>query len=162
MDLPGSAALWFLLAAVPAGLATVWSDLRHMKIPNRVTDALLAAFVPLGFLALPWQDALWHWTHPAVMLALGLGFHALRLFGAGDIKFLIAASPYVALRDLGTVMLILSACLLAGFALHRGARALGAARLTPGWRSWHDRKRFPMGIALGPALVIYLSLAAMG
>lgn len=162
MTLPASAALLFLIAALPLGLAAMWTDVTRMKIPNWVTDALLAAFIPLGFLALPWQDAAWQWLHPVVMLGIGLILHSLRVMGGGDIKFLVAASPYVLRPDLMLVGLILCVALLVGFALHRLARHSPLARATPDWVSWRERGRYPMGLSLGPTLIAYLALAAMG
>jgi prepilin peptidase CpaA len=34
-------------------------------------------------------------------------------------------------------------------------------RLAPDWQSWHTGKKFPMGLALGGTLAIYLSLGAL-
>lgn len=162
MTLPASAALIFLIAALPLGLAAVWTDVTRMKIPNRVTDALLIAFLPLGLIALPWQEAAWQLLNPAVMLAIGLLLHSLRVMGGGDVKFLIAASPYIMRPDLMTVGLILCVALLAGFALHRLARHSPLARATPHWASWGETRRYPMGLSLGPTLIVYLSIAATG
>lgn len=162
MSLPPEAALIFLGPVAILCALTVWTDLSRMKIPNWITDLLLLAFLPLGFLALPWQDALWQWLHPLAMFALGLGLHAIRAIGAGDIKFLMAASPYIMRPDLGRVMMLLAACLLIGALLHRAARATIGPKLAPGWESWKQRKRYPMGLSLGPALVLYLAFAAAG
>lgn len=162
MALPASAALIFLIAALPLGLAAVWTDITRMKIPNWVTDALLLAFIPLGLLALPWQVAAWQLLNPVFMLALGLLLHSLRVIGGGDIKFLIAASPFVMRPDLGFVAILLCVALLIGFAIHRLARRSPLARVTPHWASWHDAKRYPMGLSLGPTLIAYLVMAATG
>ena len=40
-------------------------------------------------------------------------------------------------------------------------RLLGRGRLAPDWESWDRTRDFPMGLALGPALVIYLGLGAL-
>lgn len=160
MELQASSALIFLpFVAVLCAIA-VWTDLTRMKIPNRITDLLLLGFIPLGLWAFPWGSFLWQMVHPAVMLLLGLGLHSLRAMGAGDIKFLIAASPYVMLGDIGLMMMILAASLLLGAALHRLSRATIGPRIAPGWQSWKAGKRYPMGLSLGPALVFYLALAA--
>lgn len=160
MILSSSAALIYLLAAVPLGLLTVWTDLSRMKIPNRITDALLVLFIPLGLIALPFDQFLWQLLNPVVMFAIGLAIHAARLMGAGDVKFLIAASPYVMVGDLGLVFPLLAMTMIAALVLHRVARATIGPRLAPNWQSWKERKRFPLGLALGPCFITYLVLAA--
>lgn len=162
MTLPSFAALVFLPVVTPLCLALVWTDLSRMKIPNWITDALLVAFVPLALIALPWQVALWQLAHPAVMFALGIILYSLRLYGGGDVKFLIAASPYVMLNDVAFVLVLLAAFLLAGFALHRAVRASPLRRLAPDWVSWGAQGKYPMGLSLGPTLITYLILAATG
>lgn len=162
MSLPATAALWYLPVLVPLCLAAMWTDLTRMKIPNRINDVMLLTFIPLGFIALPWETALWQWLNPAVMLVIGLGLHALRAMGGGDLKFMIAASPYVMRPDLGRMMVLLAVFLLIGFALHRLARMSPLRRMTPDWASWSATGRYPMGLSLGPALIAYLILSATG
>lgn len=160
MSLPPDAALWFLVAAIPLGMATVWTDLSRMKIPNWITDALLLSFIPLGLIALPWVDMLWQLVNPLVMLALGIVLHIARLMGGGDVKFLIAASPYVMVNDIWFVFFLLSLFMLTAFLIHRTARSTFGPRWAPDWQSWKEDKRFPLGFALGPTLIAYLALAA--
>jgi prepilin peptidase CpaA len=50
--------------------------------------------------------------------------------------------------------------LLAGLIVHRVARASPLRNLAPGWASWQAKGKFPMGLALGPTLALYLGLAA--
>lgn len=161
MELPAHAAMLYLIVVVPLCAATVYLDLSRMKIPNWVTDSLLLAFIPLGLIALPFTAFLWQLANPAVMFALALVFHALRLFGGGDSKFLIAASPYVMLGDISFVLMLLAACLLGGFVVHRLIRDSALSRQTEGWISWMDKHRFPMGFSLAPCLVGYLIAAVM-
>lgn len=162
MALAADAAWWFMLVHLPLGLATIWTDLSQMKIPNWITDTMLVAFLPLGLIALPWADALWQLAHPAVLLGLGLLAHALRLVGAGDIKYIVAASPYVMRADWFAVLLILSFFMVVGFVVHRLARRSPLRALAPEWQSWHQTGRFPLGFALAPAMLAYLALAATG
>lgn len=162
MTLTPTTALVFLPVIVPLCLVLVWTDLSRMKIPNWITDTLLVAFIPLALIAFPWQVALWQLAHPAVMFALGIILYSLRLYGGGDVKFLIAASPYVMLGDLGFVLILLAAFLLAGFALHRIVRASPLRQLAPDWVSWTAKGKYPMGLSLGPTLITYLLIAAMG
>ena len=102
------------------------------------------------------------WLQVAVVLLAGIALNAAGLMGAGDAKFAAAMAAYVAPSDAAPFLYLLSAALVVSFALHRGLRAVPAVRAAaPGWESW-GRREFPMGLALGPALVGYLALSAAG
>ncbi|MGR3461958.1 MAG: prepilin peptidase [Roseovarius sp.] len=160
-DTPAMAALWFLVFTTPICLWVAWSDLRSMKIPNKAVIALVCVYLAVGIAVLPLPDYLWRLSHLAILLLAGIAANAAGLMGAGDAKFIAAAGPFVALGDASAVMLLLAGVLLAAFATHRLARISPLRRLAPGWASWHSGRRFPMGLALGPALALYLALAAL-
>ncbi|MCC7319821.1 MAG: prepilin peptidase [Rubellimicrobium sp.] len=170
MDIPAEQALWFLILTLPSCLWAAWSDMRAMKIPNRATDLMLAIYLIAGAAlvlwgsdpAWGWTDYLWRLVHFAVVLALGMALTAARLMGAGDAKFLAAAAPFVAVGDLGVVVMLYLATLLVTFVLHRIARASPLRTLAPGWESWKPGKRFPMGLAFGVTLPLYFLLAVLG
>ena len=157
--LSAQAAGWFLAAALPISLWVAWSDLRSMKIPNASVYALLASFAVIGIFVLPFPQYLWHWAHFAIMLALGVILWAARAMGAGDSKFIAAAAPMVAVADVQLMILILSASVLSGVAVHRLAKISPLRRLTPDWVSWSPEKgkKFPLGFPLGMSLVFYLT-----
>lgn len=160
-DTPATAALWFLPFVAPICLWVAWSDLSSMKILNKAVVALVCVYLVVGIAVLPLPDYLWRLSHLAVLLVVGIGANAAGLMGAGDAKFIAAAAPFVALGDASVVMLILAGVLIAAYVTHRLARISPLRRLAPDWASWHSGKRFPMGLALGPALAIYLALAAI-
>ena len=160
MGTSAQTALWFLPAVVPISLWVAWSDLATMKIPNKANLALLVAFVILGFFALPFDDYLWRYVHVVVALVAGMALNAAGALGAGDAKYITAAAPFVALSDLSTVAILLGACLLVGFALHRLARVSPIRTLVPDWKSWEEVRRFPMGFPLAATMIIYLVIAA--
>ena len=161
--LPPSAALWFLLPAAPICLWAAWSDLATMKIPNRAVLALAGVFAVVGLFVLPLPDYAWRWVALAVVLLAGFVLSSLGLLGAGDAKFAAAMAPFVALPDAGRFLMLLAAVTIAAFVLHRTARAMPAVRArTDHWVSWTRGRQFPMGLALGPALIFYLALAAAG
>lgn len=155
------AALWFLVFATPVAAWVVWSDLSRMRIPNKAVIALIAIFAVVGLLVLPLPVWGWSWVNFAVVLAVGFVLSLSGGFGAGDAKFAAAMAPFVALGDLRLFLVLLAAVVLAGFIAHRLLRLIPAVRsATPQWESW-QRREFPMGLALGPALVFYLGLAAV-
>ncbi len=149
-------ALWFLPFITPIALWVAWSDMARMKIPNKAVGALLLVFMLVGLVALPFDIWKWRLVHFLVVLGIGFVVSSLGLVGAGDAKFAAAMAPFVALEDLAFFFYLMAATLLAAFVIHRALRRMGAVRRTfPDWESWEHRD-FPMGLALGPALVFYL------
>jgi prepilin peptidase CpaA len=161
MTQSAQAALWLLIFATPVALYVAWSDLRAMRIPNIAVLALLGVYAVVGLFVLPWQDWAWSWLHFAVVLVIGFVLSLTGSFGAGDAKFAAAMAPFVALGDLRMFLVLLSAVVIAALIVHRLARAIPPIRrATPDWASW-ERKEFPFGIALAPALIFYLFLASI-
>lgn len=161
LALPASAALWFLPFVIPIGIWVAWNDMAFMKIPNKAVMALFFVFLIIGPLALPLNVWAWQWIHLLVVLAIGFVLNMGGVLGAGDAKFAAAAAPFVFLADAIALLYLFAAILLAAFVTHRLARALPAIRQrTETWVSWGHTK-FPMGLALGPALIFYLVLAAL-
>lgn len=153
-------ALWFLPLAVPVALFVAYSDLSQMRIPNKAVLALVAVFAVTGLFALPLAEYGWRWVHLAVVLAIGFGMTMLGMAGGGDSKFAAAMAPFVALGDVRLFLALFAACILVAFVLHRTLRAIPLVRrATPDWQSWTHRK-FPMGLALSGALIVYLGLVA--
>ncbi|WP_240758240.1 prepilin peptidase [Palleronia sediminis] len=159
---PDRAALWLLPLVAPVCLWVAWTDLTEMKIRNLAVAILLAIYALVGPLVLPFEFWAWGWLNFAVILLFGFFANMIGGLGAGDAKFMAAAAPFIAVRDTMPVLMILSVMLLASFALHRAARGLGVGRrVGSGWVSWTS-PRFPMGLALGPTLIVYLWLCALG
>ena len=155
------AALWFLVCATPIALYAAWSDLKSMRIPNLAVLALLGVFLVVGFLTLPAPAWSWAWLHFAGVLVVGFVLSLTGSFGAGDAKFAAAMAPFVSLGDLRLFLVLMAFMTLGVFITHRTMRAIPAIRrATPGWASW-ERKEFPFGLALGPALISYLALASI-
>ena len=161
MEITNSAALWFLPFALPLCAYTIYTDLAFMRITNVTVIALAAVFVLIGPIALPFDSYLWHLLAMVVALVVGIFMNAGGLMGAGDAKFIAAAAPFVALGDAATLAFIFAATLLGAFVTHRAIMYSPLRRLAPDWQSWHTGKKFPMGLALGGTLAIYLSLGAL-
>ncbi|MEM5521965.1 prepilin peptidase [Sulfitobacter sp. AS59] len=160
MSITVYAALWFLPFVVPLCLYAAYTDMASMRITNPTVLALAAVFVVIGPIALPFETYLWHLLAMAVALVVGIFLNAAGVMGAGDAKFIAAAVPFVALGDLRLMLALLMATILAAAATHRGAKYTPIRKMVPHWTSWEQSKKFPMGLALGPTLAIYLILGA--
>lgn len=162
MAITAYSAWWFLPFVLPLCFYVAFTDLSRMKITNQTVIVLALVFVVIGPFAMPSFEAyLWRLAQLAIMLGLGILLNGIGAMGAGDAKFIAAAAPYVALGDLRLIMALLAAALLAAFVTHRIARHSALRRLAPHWTSWDQGKKFPMGLALGMALALYLILGAL-
>lgn len=157
MALTGQAALWFLPFALPISIWVAWSDMKFLKIPNVAVLALVAVFLIIGLIALPFDEYAWRWLHLVVILVIGFALNVIGSIGAGDAKFAAAMAPFVALGDLRILLFLFAAVLLAAVLTHRLFRRSASFRArTPDWLSW-TKPDFPMGFALGGTLVFYLA-----
>lgn len=158
MGLTASAALWFAPLVLPICFLVAWNDMAHMKIPNVMVMTLVGVYVVIGLLALPLSVYLWGFAYLVGALLVGIVLNYAGAMGAGDAKFIAAAAPFVQISDLKLILLIFCASLLGAFAAHRLAKYTPLHRLVPDWKSWGTGARFPMGLALGSTLAIYLIL----
>lgn len=161
MAIDAVTALVFLPFVVPIGIWVAWNDMKFMKIPNRAVIALFGVFVFLGLLTLPFETYVWRWVAAIAVLAVGFVLNMARAMGAGDAKFLAAMAPYADPQDFNLLVMLMASMLLAAFATHRLFRAIPAVRARfPDWESWSHPK-FPMGLALGTTITLYLVLGAV-
>lgn len=161
LAITASSALWFLPFALPISIWVAWNDMKYMKIPNKAVMALFAVFVVVGLIALPLAEYPWRFVHLLVILVIGFVISALGMIGAGDAKFAAAMAPFIAYGDAISMVYLFAATIIAAFVTHRiFQRSKAFRKLTPDWKSW-DNKDFPMGFALGGALLIYLVLGAI-
>jgi prepilin peptidase CpaA len=161
MMLNAQTALWFLPFVTPIALWVAWSDMKWMKIHNYAVLALIAVYLVVGLIALPFQSWAWGWASLGVVLVVGFVLSSVGLLGAGDAKFAAAMAPFIALGDLSLFVMLLACVTLVSFIAHRLARRTNLVQgLVPEWESLH-RREFPMGLALGPSLLFYLCLATI-
>ncbi|MCC5955871.1 MAG: prepilin peptidase [Natronohydrobacter sp.] len=161
MMMSAKTAIWFLPFVAPIALWVAFSDMKWMKIHNYAVLALVAVYLVIGLIALPFQAWAWGWLSLAVVLVVGFVLTSVGLMGGGDAKFAAAMAPFIALGDLSLFLMLLACVTVVSFIAHRIARATQLAQaLAPGWESWH-RREFPMGLALGPSLLFYLCLATI-
>jgi prepilin peptidase CpaA len=156
MLISAAAALWFAPFVVPICIYICYTDMKGMRIPNHAVVALFVIFAVAGLIALPFDAYLWRYLHLVIVLIAGIALNAGGAMGAGDAKFAAAAAPLIHVGDLRFLMAVFAANLLAAFVAHRIAKHTPLRRLAPEWRSWDSGARFPMGLALGGTLAIYL------
>lgn len=159
-------AAWFLPFVIPVAIWVVWSDLTTMKIPNKAVLALLAIFVVVGLVALPFDEYLWRYAHFGVVIAIGFVLSSIGIVGAGDAKFAAAMAPFIPLQDAGFFLFLLAGTSIAALILHLIIRYSPLKKLFQGWESLADesdkpigKRRVPYGFGLSPALVFYFVLA---
>ena len=149
----------FFAAVLPLSVIAGLSDLRTMKIPNWISIALIAAFLVIGLIFLPFETFLWRIAAGLIALFLGFILNAIGAMGGGDAKYLAAIMPYVAFETISDFFFILAISMLATLLLHRIAMRIGfIRRATEGWASWEAGRYFPMGISIATGIVTYLGL----
>lgn len=161
LQITSSEALWFLPFVFPICIWVAMSDLRSMKIRNKAVLALAVIFLAIGLIALEPSEYFWRIVTMVVVLFIGIVVNAAGLAGAGDAKFIAAASPFIDPEDVVILCMIFAANLLAAFAAHRIAKYSGLRNLAPEWESWSKGRKFPMGFSLGSTLAIYLILGVI-
>ncbi|MGJ5619346.1 prepilin peptidase [Sulfitobacter sp. MF3-043] len=160
MAITATSALWFLPFVLPICFYVMFTDMAQMRITNQAVVALALVFVVVGLFVLPFNTYLWRLLGLVTVLIIGVVLNAAGVMGAGDSKFLAAGAPFVALGDLRMLMALFMAVVLASVATHRLAKHTPLRRLAPDWASWSQAKKFPMGLALGATLAVYLILGA--
>lgn len=162
MAFSSTAAFWFFPFVAPICLYVAYTDLARMKITNKAVVLLGIVYIIIGPFVMPSPEAyLWGFAQFGVTLHVGILLNAGGIMGAGDAKFAAFAAPYVALGDLPYLLMLFACVLLAAFVTHRAVGASRLRDLAPDWVSWSQDKRFPLGLALGPTLALYLCLSAL-
>nr|WP_170613776.1 prepilin peptidase [uncultured Ruegeria sp.] len=178
MHIPAVAAAWFLPFVLPICFYVAFTDMREMRIKNHAVLALAIVYVVIGLFVLPpWSQEwlsgnigplsvtlplyLWQLLHIVIVLLVGIVLNAAGVMGAGDAKFLAAASPFVWFADAFILLAVLTATLLAAVATHRLAKNTRLRSIAPHWESWDRGRQFPMGLALAGALAMYLILGTV-
>ena len=156
MAISAIAALWFLPFVLPICFYVAFTDMREMRITNQAVVALAVVFLIVGLIALPLPVYGMRLLQLFGVLIVGILLNAGGAIGAGDAKFAAAAAPFIAPGDLRLLLIIFSANLLAAFLTHRLAKHSALRRVAPNWESWNRGWDFPMGLALGGTLAIYL------
>lgn len=138
-----------LILLSPVLLATVFSDLRRMRIPNSYSSIALVLFAAFALFAPP-NDLTWRIVAAATVFVAGFAGFSLRLLGGGDVKILATLMLFIPSQTLVLFGNVLSASLLVGVLTILLLRRIPVA---PGsdWAGIWGSARFPMGLSIGLA-----------
>lgn len=148
-----------LLMAFPALLAFGGAyDLLTMTIPNRVSIALVALFVPVALIVgLSGTEILMHVAAGLAVLAAGIVLFAFGGFGGGDAKLIAAAALWIGAAHVTTflVYITLFGGLLAVAILYF-RRMPVAGPYAPGWavKLHSGVTGIPYGLAIAAAALV--------
>ena len=142
-----------LVLLTPVLCAVAWSDLRHLRIPNRLVGVALGLFV-LCIPLLTGSEVAWRLGAALVVFALGTLAFALRLVGGGDVKMLAALMLFVPSQTWNVFGYGLSLALVAGVLVVLALRAAPVLR-NADLAVIRARGKFPMGISLALAGILH-------
>lgn len=154
-------ALILLVPVLPIAIWAATNDLKYMKIPNKAVLALAAVWPLLGWMAVAtWSAWFWGFALMAIVLVAGYLLYTGGGFGAGDAKYAAAMAPVFVGADIVWLLLLIAGCLIGALIVHRIMRSIPAVRrMTPDWKSWTERRYFPLGFAMSGIVVFYLVAA---
>lgn len=158
MSLTYTEALYFAPFVIPICIWTAWQDMKLMKITNKTVLVLLGVFVLIGWMPLGLEDYGWRLAHVGIVLVITFILTAIGAIGGGDAKFVAAAAAYIANGDWVFVGLLFACMLIVTTITLRLVRRTGLKNLAPDWKCWTTGIVFPMGLALGSTLSLYLAL----
>lgn len=140
------------------------SDLLTMRISNRLTGLVFAAFVLYAAASgMSWNDLLWHLAAGLVTLVITFAFFARGWIGGGDAKLAAATALWIGLAHLPeyfVVASILGGPLTLSIVSARRYPLPKLAQKIPFAVHLHDTKTgVPYGIALAAAALMVLPTA---
>ncbi|MEM6971350.1 MAG: prepilin peptidase [Pseudomonadota bacterium] len=168
------------LAFATAGLVpllgyVMWSDMAGMRIPNAACLLIFLIFIPTGLMGLPLEIFGWRIGH--TVIAFFLGFLLFQIsggqVGGGDLKLLIALTPYVNYQTLPSVLVIVSLAILALLPVFwlayrqlrgrtTGLEMFDQPPTAPGSILKASLPYFPAGVPIGLGFIIYLVMLLTG
>jgi len=141
-------------------------DLLTMTIPNRISLALIAAFIVCALLlGVGWLALAYHFGAALLVLAVGLGLFAAGWVGGGDVKLVAATTLWL---GFGHLLEYLMAAALAGgvltlmiLVLRRVPLPDAALRMTWLSRLHTPTNGVPYGVALAVGALIVFPRSAL-
>ncbi|MGI9355478.1 MAG: A24 family peptidase [Rhizobiaceae bacterium] len=134
----------------------IYSDLRHMRIPDRLSFLLLGLFLLLA-LSQPFSETGLRIAQALCVFLLCFAGYFFRLLGGGDVKILTALSLFVPLTYASEVLLVFSGTLIGGTSLVVLARRV-TSDTSSDW-AYLNSSKLPMGVPIGLAGLIVVGWA---
>ena len=158
-------ALWVAFALMlPLMIITGWSDLKHLKISNKLVLAVLAVFVATGLWGLPLETFLWRVGQGFVVLLIAFTMFQMGAIGGGDAKMASALTPFIAGAGAFFVLIIYTFTTIVLLVILRLLMQAYRDRET-GWAAVDQYKRsarkrvFPMGLIFAITITVYLGFS---
>ncbi len=148
-----------LILFAPVMVFVMISDLRWMRIPNWTALAGIAVFLA----AVPWlggYEATFRAVVALIVFVIGFGLFAARILAGGDVKFLSVLVLMIPTSSLSLFGFLFSFSMLASVCILTAARATEPAGNSR-WVGLRARQHMPMGVAMGLAGLLHLSILAM-
>ena len=165
--MPGPLGLAFTAVFVALVVWAALKDATSLTIPNRLTLALAAAFVPAALAAgLPWEGWALALGTCGALLIVGMVLFALRVMGGGDAKLFAACGLWLGLSASAPFLLwtgvaggVLATALLIGRNLAQYAPGFG-----PRWvqRLLTRGEGVPYGVAIAAGALAAFPASAVG
>ncbi len=147
----------FVVLAAPFCIWATFSDLKYMKIPNRLVLAMALLFLIIAPFVLPLEIYIWRIIWAFIVLVFGFLVFSIGGIGGGDAKFAAAMTLFIIHEEILNFLLIFSITALAAVFLHRMVGKLPVfSGVKETWVSFSAGRKFPLGTALGGGLLIYL------
>ncbi|WP_281985257.1 prepilin peptidase [Thalassorhabdomicrobium marinisediminis] len=137
--------------------AVILYDLRQMRLPNRLALLFVLLFALAEVWTVPAGELAGRVGVALLVLVLGMVANAARLVGGGDVKILSALMLFIPLRDLAPFLFLLSLSMAGGIAVLLVVRR-ALRGVDTGWIGLQESGRYPMGISIGAAGLVYVAL----
>ena len=142
--------VWPLAALL---VAVIYFDLRIMRLPNLLSLLMLALFVAGVAWTLPWGALAWRVVIAGLVLVAGMAANAAGWLGGGDVKVLSALLLFIPVGALLPFAFVFCLAMIGGILLVLALRRAGGL---PGWVGLQPSGRYPMGVSIGAAGLIFL------
>lgn len=145
-----------LLFVTPVLILAATSDLRYLRIPNRLSIIALVLFVASCAL-LSLDEIIARVICANVVFGIGFLLFAFGILGGGDVKLLSALMLFIPTSSLLLFGYVFSISMLMGITIIVLCRA-APLQLGANWVSLQNSNTLPMGISIAMAGIVHLIL----
>ncbi|WP_204115194.1 A24 family peptidase [Shimia biformata] len=135
-----------LLVLMPVLALIAWSDLRELRIPNKLTIAALVVFAATAVFV-PFDEIPLRLLAAGICFAICFAIWCFGIMGGGDVKMLPVLCLFVPIDLWWVAPYIFSASMLIGVSITWGMQRARHAEDAE-WESVRNSGKFPMGISI--------------